>query len=288
MLSPDIKAMILQAKPQNAPNCPPIPKPGTFPLPRRNINEHELTALIAALHDVHGGSQTDFTEEDGAISQHEESDDNDQPLLAHITKRKPLSPGNIKQLLSNAANNKTNAKPKADIDSPKEININGAVYRQVNTVCITYNVLASSIKQWGALIDRGANGGIAGEDVRVIATTGHQVDIQGIDNHCINNIPIVTAGGVINTQKGEVIAIMHQYAYVGKGKTIHSCGQLDAYKLTVHDKSIKIGGLQRIETPDGYIIPLNVRNGLIYMSIRPYTDNEWETLPQVILTADVD
>jgi hypothetical protein len=81
---------------------------------------------------------------------------------------------------------------------------------------------------------------------------------------------------------------MHQYAYIGKGKTIHSCTQLEAHKQTVHDRSKKVGGKQHIETLDGYIIPLNIRQGLPYMTIRPYTDKEWETLPHVILTADVD
>jgi hypothetical protein len=33
------------------------------------------------------------------------------------------------------------------------------------------------------LIDRGANGGAAGEEVRVIFHTSHTVDIKGIDNH---------------------------------------------------------------------------------------------------------
>ena len=93
------------------------------------------------------------------------------------------------------------------------------------------------------------------------------VNIQGIDNHRINEIPIVATGGIINTQKGPVIAIMYQYAYAGKGKSIHSCAQLEAHKQTVHDKSKKMGGKQRIETLDGYIIPLNVRSGLPYMTI---------------------
>ena len=118
----------------------------------------------------------------------------------------------------------------------------------------------------------------------IIAKTNRSVNIQGIDNHRINAIPIVTAGGVINTQKGPVIAIMHQYAYTGKGKSIHSCAQMEAHKQTVHDKS----GKQRIETLDGYVIPLNIRSGLPYMSIRPYTNKEWDILPHVILTADVD
>jgi hypothetical protein len=40
------------------------------------------------------------------------------------------------------------------------------------------------------LIDQGANGGVAGEDVRVIFRTNLTVDIKGIDNHHINNISI--------------------------------------------------------------------------------------------------
>ena len=140
----------------------------------------------------------------------------------------------------------------------------------------------------GTLIDCGANGGIAGDDVHVIARTGREVDIQGIDNHRMTNIAIVTAGGVINTQKGPVIGILHQFAYTGKGKTILSCVQLEAFKQVVHDKALKVGGKQRIETLDGFIIPLNIHNGLPYMNIRPYSDREWEELPHITLTADVD
>jgi hypothetical protein len=173
-----------------------------------------------------------------------------------MTKKKTLPPGNVKHLLSPAANN-GQTKP------PQEVNLNGIVYRQVNMAHTTYSISSSHITgNKGALVDRGANGGIAGSDVRVINKTGKSVDIQGIDNHRITQIPIVTAGGVINTQKGPAIAIMHQYAYTGKGKTIHSCAQLEAHKQTVHDKSTKVGGKQRIETLDGYIIPLNIRSGL--------------------------
>jgi hypothetical protein len=47
-----------------------------------------------------------------------------------------------------------------------------------------------------SLIDRGANGGVAGDDVRIIFRTNHTVDIKGIDNHHVNNIGIGTIGGV--------------------------------------------------------------------------------------------
>ena len=82
---------------------------------------------------------------------------------------------------------------------------------------------------------------------------------------------------------------MHQYAYVGRGKTIHYSPHLEHYGNDVNDKSVKTqGGLQRITTLDGYVIPLDICNGLPYIKIRPYTSKEWDTLPHVILTSDVD
>jgi hypothetical protein len=57
----------------------------------------------------------------------------------------------------------------------------------------------------------------------------------------------------------------------------------------VNDKSINVpGGLQRIQTLDGYIIPLSIKDGLARLSIRPYTDHEWDNLPHVILTSELE
>ena len=140
---------------------------------------------------------------------------------------------------------------------------------------ISYTVSAfKAIQGQAFLVDRGANGGVAGADVQIIAKTKRNVDIQGIDNHRITDILIVTAGGVVNTQRGEVIAILHQYAYTGKGKSIHSSRQMKSFKQLVYDKSIKVGSKQRIETTDGYIIPINFRNGLPFINLRPYKDKE--------------
>jgi hypothetical protein len=93
-----------------------------------------------------------------------------------------------------------------------------------------------------ALIDCGANGGVAGSDTRLIDKSLHSVHIQGIDGHMIKDVPIGTVGAVVNTQRGEVIAIMHQYAYTGKGGTIHSSGQLEWCGNDVNDRSINIDG----------------------------------------------
>jgi hypothetical protein len=90
----------------------------------------------------------------------------------------------------------------------------------------------------------------------------------------------------VKLQCGEVIINMHLYAYTGKGKMIHSSGQLEWYKQEVDDKSIKVGGKQHIKTLDGYVIPLDFKSGLPYVKMRPYTDKEWDSLPHVILTGD--
>jgi hypothetical protein len=121
-----------------------------------------------------------------------------------------------------------------------------------------------------ALIDRGANGGIMGSDTWLIDKSLHSVHIQVIDDHMIKDVPISTVNAVVNTQRGEVIAIMHQYAYTGKGGTIHSSGQLKWCGNNVNDRSIKIdSGRQRLTTPDGYVIPIDVRRGLPYITMRP-------------------
>ncbi len=115
------------------------------------------------------------------------------------------------------------------------------------------------------------------------------VDVRGIDNHQITNIPIVTAGGVIKTQHGPAITILHQYAYTRQGKTIHSSGQLEWYKNDVNNKSIKVaGGLQCILTNNGYVIPISICDGRPYITLHPFTDEEWDSLPHIILTGDAD
>ena len=65
---------------------------------------------------------------------------------------------------------------------------------------------------WSALIDRGANGCIAGNDMRVVAKSEKTIDLSGIDDHTVRNLAIVTAGGVVRTQLGEIIMIIHQAA----------------------------------------------------------------------------
>jgi hypothetical protein len=73
-----------------------------------------------------------------------------------------------------------------------------------------------------SLIDIGANGGVAGTDIRVILKTGQTVDIRGIDNPQCTNIDIGNVREVIHTPNGPIIGNMHQYDLLNKGSTIHS------------------------------------------------------------------
>ena len=59
-----------------------------------------------------------------------------------------------------------------------------------------------------------------------------------------------------------VVHILHQYAYLGQGKTIHSPCQMEMFDIQIDDKSRKVGGKQLITTLEGYQIPIQMRGGL--------------------------
>ena len=148
------------------------------------------------------------------------------------------SPGDILKLMSILDKGKDTSNKK-QIAFSNEVNMNGKTYRECGQHVIFY-VTKSSRSSMHSLIDRGANGRVAGSDVRVIETyPDRKVDIRGIDNYQISSIPLVTAGGVTTTTTGELIVFMHQHA--SKNKTIHFSPQIDHYKNIVDDCSIKVG-----------------------------------------------
>ena len=136
------------------------------------------------------------------------------------------------------------------------------------------------------LVDRGANGGLAGSDMRVIYKTQHKINIQGIDNHEVTGLDVVTAATLLNTSQGKVIGIFNEYAYLGKGSSIHSSGQLEWFKTNVDENSVKVGGTQLITTLDGYSVPLLIKDGLAYAtSLGRPTDQDMDTYPHVFFTS---
>ena len=136
------------------------------------------------------------------------------------------------------------------------------------------------------LVDCGANGGLAGSDMRVIYKTHRKINISGIDNHEVTGLDVVTAATLLNTSLGKVIGIFNEYAYLGKGSSNHSSGQLEWFKTLVDEKSIKVGGTQLITTLDGYSVPLLIRDGLAYAtSLGSPTDQDMDTYSHVFFTS---
>ena len=193
-------------------------------------------------------------------------DQDDSILINAMKQRKDIPPSDIRKLLSEKAR-------KIDVHI---IKYNISVYHHNNNTS-------------NSLVDRGANGGLAGSNMRVITKTDRMVDVTGIDDHELTGLPIVTAGCVAKSQRGDVILICHQYAYLPHGKTIHSSLQIEAFGNLVDDKSMKLKrGKQCIITLEGHQFPLDMIRGLPYLSIRPFTDREWNDLPHVVLTSDVE
>lgn len=141
-------------------------------------------------------------------------------------------------------------------------------YRMLPTATIgrvTYRINKRALEAiWRALMDRGANGGIAGSDMRVLIPTGRYIDLSGIDDHTVGNLELVTATAVMRSQRGEFIGIFHWYARMPEQKSIHSCGQLEHHGIKVFDKLPAITKKQPcIQTPEGHIVPMQIRDGLV-------------------------
>ncbi len=191
------------------------------------------------------------------MTQDIQPDSVDDVLNAMVTKHTnctvPTShPADIRSVLSQPV--KT---PKVQVKE-EELIINGhKSVRKVQVHDIQHRVSQASSRKKGSLIDRGANGGVAGSDTRVIERHAHRtVDVRGIDNHeIITSIPIVTAGAVARSQPGDAILIMHQYAYhPQQGRLIHSPCQFESLANDGNGKLIHIPR----ETVNCYVSPLSI------------------------------
>ena len=114
-----------------------------------------------------------------------------------------------------------------------------------------------------SLINRRANGGVAGKDTHIIFTSLDRIiSAYRIDDHEINSILIVTAREVTKSVVQEIIIILNQYTYYDKGKTIHSAGQIEYFRNLVDDWSIKVKEKQNIITNDRFKIPIIIKDSL--------------------------
>ena len=98
--------------------------------------------------------------------------------------------------------------------------------RSINTH-ITYHVDKVLQSKHASLVDRGANGGLVGSDVRILSKSPRQCNVTSIHNHVKQDLDIVQCTALVNANHGIVNLIMNEYAYSGQGHTIHSPGQIE-------------------------------------------------------------
>ena len=99
--------------------------------------------------------------------------------------------------------------------------------------------------------------------MRILSRSSRKCTVTGIDSHELQGLDVDQCAALVQT----INLIMNEYACYGKGHTIHSSGQIEWFKNSVDDRSVQVGGKQRICTTDGYAMPLTCRGGLMYLSI---------------------
>ena len=99
-------------------------------------------------------------------------------------------------------------------------------HRQINDQII-YHVTQAKQAKHGSLVDRGANGGLACSDFRVLSTSSRKCTVTGIDNHEIPGLDLVQCAALVHTNHVMVNLMMNEYACYGRGHSIHSSGQIE-------------------------------------------------------------
>ena len=304
-LSPTDRATLLGIdKPKT--NNPSTPKRATQPRPpRRSINLHDISAfdyLSLMAGDDTTGDNGDTTPQDTPdtdadtptreINQHETTTAEAATPTAPTATPSDLSrvaPADLRRML--AAQQHEAMTRSLGGTTPGTVRFANQTYRLTRDINAheTYHVANHSRDKKDSLIDGGSNGGMGGKDVRPISFNPNRfIDVTGVHDHQVTDIPCATVGGVTHSNIGPVILIFHQYAYTGKGSSIHSKGQWEYFGAIIDDKSIKLGGTQSIKLAGGVILPLDIVNGLPRLPLRPFMDSEWDSLPHIHVTMDKD
>jgi hypothetical protein len=94
------------------------------------------------------------------------------------------------------------------------------------------NVLAR-----GSLVDGGANGGLAGSDVRHVEMTlaAPEANLSGVADNDLKDLGIHAFAALVETTEGKVVGLFAQHADRGIRKLVHSSSQMCNFGLDVND-----------------------------------------------------
>ena len=115
--------------------------------------------------------------------------------------------GDLHKVLSSSSSKKPAKKVTFPPPTPQHddiIVVNGKRYRSINVLQIQYKVSNVMTSTTASLVDRGANGGLAGSDVRVICKSNppRMVDVSGIDSHEVRDLTIISGSCTVTTWIG--------------------------------------------------------------------------------------
>lgn len=149
-------------------------------------------------------TETSGEVEDGDEAEEDVEEDNDDKddefdrLVNMATSRKSTDPLDIANVLSSRSTKKKDDWKKVALKQRKNLKVDTSV----NNHTIHYRVtrVHHDVLSTLSLVDRGANGGVTGDNVRIIDKTDRCVSVSGVGDHELTNLKIVTAGGVCPTK----------------------------------------------------------------------------------------
>ena len=74
----------------------------------------------------------------------------------------------------------------------------------------TFHIPQTSQAKHGSLVDRGANGGLAGSDVRILSRSSRKCTVTAIDSHELQGLDVVQSAALVETNHGIDNLIMNQ------------------------------------------------------------------------------
>ena len=80
---------------------------------------------------------------------------------------------------------------------------------RTNNHHFAYHIAQASQAKHGSLVDRGANGGLAGSDVRILSRSSRKFTVTGVDSHELQGLDVVQCAALVETNHGIVNLIIN-------------------------------------------------------------------------------
>ena len=91
------------------------------------------------------------------------------------------------------------------------------------------------------MVDRDANGGLAGSEVRILSRSTRKYTVTGIESHELQGLDVVQCAALVEAIQGIVNMTMNKYACYSQAHTIHFSEQIEWFKNSVDDRSVQVG-----------------------------------------------